>query len=151
MKMKSMVILLFLGIAAPSWAFTCYYTLAKDNCWTDYNVSVDVTNSFTGAILTTVTVPKGQQWTRQAFDCEPAQKLMFTARFSPAFWQNDEGKTYSAQDFRALPNVINSSDSAWDVSMCYPSDFSLVPLPPQATGSCQCDFSAIPAIPPKKM
>ncbi len=151
MKIKTLVALGALINIAPSWAFTCYYTLAKDNCWTDYTVTVDVINSKTGSPLTTVTVPKGEQWSRQMFECEPDLKLMYTARFSPVFWQSDIGKTYSAQNFWSLPSKINPGDSAWNVSVCYPADFSQVPMPPQAIASCKCDFTSIPAIPLKKI
>ncbi|RUR13270.1 hypothetical protein [Legionella sp. km772] len=151
MKRISLVVFVSLLLSTTSWSFTCYMTLAKDNCWQDYNVSVDIINSSTGGIITTVNIPKGESWARQTFDCEVSEKLMYIARFSPVFWQKDIGKTYPAQRFWSLPAQINPGDSAWNVSVCYPADFSLVPTPPQATNNCQCDFTVIPAIPPKKI
>lgn len=150
--MQKRVLIFLLGILAsiPGWAITCYYTLAKDSCWTNYDVSVDVIDSMTTKTLTTVTVPKGQQWTRQTFPCHEAQKLMYIATFSPVFWQSDIGKTYPAQNAWSLPEQINPGDSAWNVSVCYPADFSQVPLPPTGPGNCKCDFTTIPAIPPKQ-
>lgn len=132
-----------------SWSIICYYTLAKDSCWTEYNVTVGVIDSRTGATLTTVTVPKGKQWVRKEFACQPGQKLMYTAQFSPVFWQADIGKSYSAQNYWFLPDAVNPGDTAWTLSVCYPSDFSLVPMPPTANGTCACDFSGIPQIKPQ--
>lgn len=151
MKIKKILLGLSVLCTSPTWAIDCYYTLAKDSCWTNYNVSVDVIDSETNSLLTTVTVPKGKQWTRQIFDCKPSQKLMYKARFDPIFWSGDKDKTYSAQRYWLLPDVVNPGDSAWDVSVCYPSDFSLVPLPPTATANCLCDFTLIPVIPPKQI
>lgn len=151
MKRVTLVALISLLMSTPSWSFMCYMTLAKDNCWQDYSVTVDIINSSTGGTMTTITVPKGELWSRQTFDCEPSQKLMYIARFSPVFWEKDIGKTYPAQNFWSLPSQINPGDSAWNVSVCYPADFSLVPVPPQATSNCKCDFTSIPVIPPKKI
>lgn len=81
------VIFIFSLISSSSlWAeITCYYTLVKDNCWIKYDVSVDVMDAISAKTLTTVTVPIGKSWTRQTFPCQPGQKLMYRARFSPIF------------------------------------------------------------------
>lgn len=150
MKRLSLVVLISLLLSTPSWSFTCYMTMAKDNCWQDYTVSVDIINARTNVKILNVSIPKGEAWVRQTFDCQPGDKLMYNASFFPVFWQKDEGKTYPAQRFWSLPEQINPGDSAWNISVCFPSDFSLVPMPPQATGDCACDFAAIPVIPPKK-
>lgn len=148
--------LLFLSVgwlfASPLWAITCYYTLAKDNCWLKYNVTVDVIDSLSAKILTTVTVPAGKPWTRVTFPCETnGQKLMYRAKFSPVVWESEKGKVYMAKNYWSLPDHVNPGDSAWNVSVCFPSDFSEVPMPPEATASCACDFSTIPVIPPKQL
>jgi hypothetical protein len=150
MSIRIFTFLLSLLSSYPSWSIICYFTLAKDSCWTNYNVSVDIVDSKSSKVLTTVAVPKGQQWTRQTFACEPEQKLMYIARFTPVFWQEDAGKTYPALNYWSLPNKINPGDTAWNVSVCYPSDFSLVPYPPDAKGNCKCDFTHIPIIEPGK-
>ncbi|QMT60954.1 MULTISPECIES: hypothetical protein [unclassified Legionella] len=152
MLVRTFILISSLISSSSLWAeITCYYTLVKDNCWIKYDVSVDVMDAVSAKILTTITVPVGKSWTRQTFPCEPGQKLMYQARFSPIFWQSDEGKTYLAKNYWSLPNTINPGDSAWNVTVCYSSDFALVPLPPNAPGNCSCDFNDIPAIPPKKI
>ena len=152
MLARTFIFIFSLISSSALWAeITCYYTLVKDDCWTKYDVSVDVMDALSAKILTTVTVPIGKSWIRQTFPCEPGQKLMYRARFSPIFWQSDEGKTYTAKNYWSLPNSINPGDSAWNVTVCYSSDFSLVPLPPNAPGNCSCNFNDIPAIPPKKI
>ena len=138
--------------ASPLWAIMCYFTLVKDNCWIKYNVSVDVMDAVTAKVLTTVTVPAGKPWARVTFPCETnGQKLMYHAQFTPSIWESEKGKVYSARNYWSLPNEVNAGDSAWNVSVCYPSDFSEVPLPPEASGTCKCDFSVIPDIPPKQL
>ncbi|KTD63310.1 periplasmic protein [Legionella santicrucis] len=133
------------------WAITCYFTLVKDNCWNKYTVTVDVMDAATAKILTTVVIPPGKFWVRQTFPCTPKEKLIYRARFSPTMWESEKGKIYYAKNYWSLPNEINSGDSAWNVSVCYPSDFSQIPFPPEATGTCKCDFDSIPVIPPKKI
>lgn len=151
MKTAATIASLALFAVFPSWAFNCYYTLAKDNCWNTYDVAVDIIDGKSGAILTTVEVPKGESWTRTSFSCEPLQPLVYKARFSPVFWEQDKGKSYFSLNSWVMPETINPGDSAWNVSVCYPADFSQVPMPPEATGNCKCDFTVIPQIPPKQI
>lgn len=109
-------------------------------------------DALSAKVLTTATVPAGKSWTRVTFPCETnGQKLMYRAQFSPSIWDSEKGKVYMAKNYWSLPNGVNEGDSAWNVSVCYPSDFSEVPMTPEATGSCACDFSSIPEIPPKKL
>jgi hypothetical protein len=152
MRLHKVLILSISLLTSPTWgAVTCYYTLVKDNCWLKYTISVDVMEAASAKILTTVTVPAQKSWTRVTFPCEKGQKLMYHARFLPSIWESEKGKVYSAKNFWSLPNEINAGDSAWNVSVCYPADFSEVPIPPEATGNCKCDFSVIPEIPPKQL
>lgn len=147
----SIFIVSLISSSSPWAAITCYYTLVKDNCWTKYDVSVDIMDAATNKILKTITVPNGKSWSRQTFPCDPGQKLIYRAQFSPVFWESDKGKTYMAKNYWSLPNSFNPGDSAWNVTVCYPNDFSLVPLPPDASGNCSCDFNGIPEISPKKI
>ena len=93
--------------------------------------------------MTSVDVCDGDSWARQAFTCQPGDTFSFVASFSPVFWQSDAGKTYAALSDRKLPASITSGDAAWSVTLCYPRDFSAVPLPPDASGSCVCDTSKV--------
>ena len=151
--MLKRIFILILGMISsnPLWAITCYYTLIKDNCWTKYNVSVNVMDATTAKVLITVTIPTGQSWARQTFSCEPGQKLMYNAQFSPLIWESDKDKIYPAKNYWSLPDTVNPGDSAWNLTVCYSSDFSQVPLPPEAVSNCQCTMDDIPLIPPKKI
>ena len=144
------LIWLFIFLMHPSWAIQCYYTLVKDNCWLNYDVNVDVFDADTSKPLTRVVVPKGQAWSRVAFPCHAnGQKLIYQAQFSPVFWENDKNKVFSAKDYWLLPNTVNPGDSAWNVPVCFSKDFAEVPMPPEATGACVCDFKSVPEIEPK--
>lgn len=149
--MKGLTLIASMLISAQSFAFQCYFTLAKDSCWTNYNVTVTVTDANTENVVATLNIPKGQSWFRQPFECEPGMKLNYKAVFNPIIWESEAGKEYPADHFWSLPSSIGPKDSAWDISVCYPSAFSEVPLPPTANNSCACDFKAIPPVPPKKM
>lgn len=127
-------------------AFQCYLTLMKDSCWTNYNVTVTVTDTKTNQVLTTVIVAQGSQWYRQSFTCQPGQNLMFQATFLPVFWQSDQGRVFSGSHYWQLPAAVQGNDTAWNVPLCYPADFSEVPLPPDATGNCQCSTKGIPPL-----
>lgn len=139
---------LILGLfsIATSWSFTCYYTLAKDSCWTKFNVSVDVMDAAEEKKIMTVPVPAGTPWVRQAFECNPKQGLHFIAQFSPVFWEGDKGKKYQGSRNWFLPEEIHSGAKAWTISLCFPTDFLEVPLPPKADSQCKCDFTVIPEV-----
>lgn len=135
--------------ASPLWAFNCYYTLVKDSCWTNYTVSVDVADALTMKSILSISIPPGQSWARLEFNCEPGQRLHYTAQFSPIFWEKDKGHVYPAKTFWSLPNEIKPMETAWNISVCYPANFAEVPFPPDAIGNCKCDFSSVPPLEPK--
>ena len=140
-----------LSFSPAASAYTCFFTLVKDSCWTNYNVTVDVSNASTSKTLFSVSVPKGTSWTRKKFSCDAAESFNYSATFSPAFWQTDKGKHFSGKRTWTLPQKMKQGDTAWDITVCYPEEFSEVPFPPTADSKCQCDTTSIPpVIPPKK-
>ncbi len=146
---KMLMMLLGLCFSVQVQAFPCFLTLVKDSCWTNYNLMVSVINGNTGKLVTAASVPQGTSWARQPFDCQPAEGLSFTATFTPAFWESDSGKIYAAKHDWFLPKAIVKGDTAWNITMCYPRDFSEVPLPPDAGGNCKCNTDIIPPIKPQ--
>ncbi|TAL66485.1 MAG: hypothetical protein EPN84_00275 [Legionella sp.] len=147
---KALICSLVLLFSPAGWAFTCYYNLAKGSCWGNYDVTVNVIDTEKSTVLLTVQIPKGKFWVQQQFPCDPAQKLMYQAKFNPVFWESDKNKVYSALRYWFMPGEINSGDSAWTIPVCFPKDFAEVPLPPDApSGDCPCDFSTFPVIKPK--
>ena len=146
---KSLLVALAILYSASLWSFSCYFTLAKDTCWSAYNVTVKVKDAITSKTLLTVFVPKNTSWVREEFTCQPAQKLQYTATFTPKIWEKDAGKTYLSTNIWNLPAQIKPGEAAWNVTVCYPNSFSGVPMPPEATAVCSCNLNAIPS-PPKK-
>lgn len=139
-------LILFLN-STQSFAFTCYFTLVKDSCWTNYDVTVSVLDARANKELVKLTVPKGTQWLRQAFDCEAGMTLMHKATFEPSFWESEKGRVYSSLNFLTLPDTVPKATAAWDLPICFPEKFSSVPLPPDAIGHCQCNMNAVPPVP----
>lgn len=142
---RSLTAFLMILFTTPGWSFSCFLTLVKDSCWTNYTVSMDVIDAATLKTLFTVTAPSGQSWARQEFTCTPKQVLLYVSRFSPVFWHNDEGKTYPGLRNWTLPSTVNPGERAWTIPVCFPAEFSQVPFPPDAKGNCACDFDSIPA------
>lgn len=125
-------------------AFPCFITISKDSCWTSYTVMVDVLDGKTQNIITTITIPKGESWSRARFDANPEQVFMLRAKFEPAFWKSEEGKQYYAKRYWLLPKQVEDNMKAWHISICYPENFSGVPLPPGAHSKCTCSVQDIP-------
>ena len=148
--MRQIVFMLMgLCVSFQSQAFPCFLTLVKDSCWTNYNVSVVVLNATTGEPINTILVPQGKSWDRLQFDCQPGLQVSFSATFTPIFWANDAGKTYSSQRNWSFPASIAKGDTAWNVTLCYPSEFAGVPLPPDAGSHCSCNTDSIPPVKPQ--
>ena len=136
-------------IPIQSHAFVCYVTMVKDNCWTNYNLTVDVTDASSSAVATTIVVPAGQSWGRKQFACNAGQTLALSAQFSPVFWRTDVNKVFPAQRFWRLPDNIESGITGWNVTVCYPKWFADVPMPPGASVNCACNTDNIPPIAPQ--
>lgn len=128
-------------------AFPCIFTLVKDSCWTDFNVTVVVTDVQTNKPIMSITAPKGKSWQRQSFECQPGQKLVYSATFNPVIWEGTEGRVYHAQQYWSLPESHTAKQAAWEIPVCYPAAFSEVPLPATGGENCRCDFLSVPAIP----
>lgn len=146
---KPWVVLLAAGFISEAHAFPCYITLVKDSCWTNYNVSVDVMNVLTEKHVTTIHVDQGKSWSRVEFNCDAKDTVRFKASFSPAFWESDKGKQFSAKRYWSFPEEILPKQSAWNMTLCYPGDFSAVPLPPDVSGDCRCNKDDLPAVQPR--
>lgn len=146
--MNYLMALLGLCVTTSVVAFPCHVTLIKDSCWKDYEVTVDIIDSGKDTQLTSVVVPKNELWARVKFECEPKQSFLFVSKFAPAFWTTDEGKVYNAKRYWSLPESILPNVTAWNMNICYPDDFSEVPLPPNANNACACSTKGIPAVEP---
>lgn len=145
---KSFISILILSLSLNyAYAFSCFTTIAKEDCWLNYNVSINVLDAANNKVLTTVIVPQGQSWARLAFECNPGTTLAFEAKFNPVFWQGDEDKVYPGQSYWQLPKTAKATEAAWNLNICFPQRFAKVPMPPEAKGKCACDMNKIPPIP----
>lgn len=132
--------------SSPLMAFPCYFTLIKDNCWLNYDVTVQVTDASTGKPVTSVEVPKGSTWERISFTCQAGQKFNYSAVFKPEIWQGAADKVYTATHYWFLPDSPKPTEAAWDIQVCFPKNFSGVPIPDKSTGNCACE--GVPAVKP---
>ena len=131
-------------IAQGAMAFPCFITIVKDSCWTNYAVTIDALDAVEGNILTTIVVSKGESWSRGRFEAKPRHHFMLRAKFEPAFWKSDVGKTYYTKYYWILPDAVKGKTTALHVSACFSKNFSGVPLPPGADSKCICPEQAIP-------
>jgi hypothetical protein len=151
LRLLSSIAIAIFAVSSVASAFTCFLTVAKDTCWTDYELTLKATNAATNEPIVTIVVPKGKSWAREKFTCQPEDSLHYVATYSPVFWGAMKDKIYSAKSIVGLPATIQTGQTAWDISTCFPRDFAEVPFPPEAEGNCQCNMKAIPAVkPPEK-
>lgn len=151
MKKNQTMAYLSIVMMVFSWkaqAIPCFITLAKDSCWTNYDVMVEVKDDKLNKTMIALSIPKGKSWARQQLDCKPDENFYYTASFKPAIWENQEAMTYRSKRYWSIPNQIPAEYVVWEIKVCYASDFAGLPLPPDANGNCQCDFASIPAIKP---
>ncbi len=140
--------LLFSCFSIYTFAFPCYLTLIKDDCWQGFDVTFrafDVTNE---EVLVDFSIPPDELWGRRMFECNPKQTFRFEAEFSPVIWQDDAGRKYPGKRYWSTPENINGA-VGWNISVCFSDDFSSVPMPPTAT-RCRCDRTVAPPISDQK-
>lgn len=135
------------SITMPIFAFSCFYTAVKADCWLNYEVTIKILDVADNSLLATAVIPKGKLWARVPFTCNFAQQLNYSATFQPTIWQGQENKVYGVQHYLHLPASAKATEKAWNIPVCFPQAFAEVPIPPQATANCTCDFKSIPAVP----
>lgn len=145
--MRQKLILLFSALMPGLvYAIPCYLTMVKDSCWTNYAVTVTMMDASNAKQVLQVEVPKGQSWVRQGFTCDPAQTFLFKAQFSPTIWGDQAGLFYASQQYWQLPEQLKANETAWNLVLCFPKQFSSVPLPPTAGQHCACEMEHVPPI-----
>jgi hypothetical protein len=143
---KNIVTLGLLLLSMPLWAVECYFTVAKSSCWLNYDVDVVLTDTLTSQITQTIHIPKGKLYNRAHFQCQPKQVFSAYSQFSPVVWESDKAKKYRAVRFWAMPLTEPQEGAVWSIEICYPTQFSDVPLPKSDQADCHCDFSSIEAL-----
>lgn len=146
----------FLSMAAlivplKLFALDCYLSVVKNSCWSNYEVDVDILKpDASGTVLFSAKVPKDKQWARIKVKCQPGQRFYARSQMFPVFWESEKGKYYYLKRYWALPKNVDKDTTALHVPICFPKAFSGVPLPPDATGNCKCDFDQLPPLELKK-
>ncbi len=139
--MRIRLLILLTVCYSQTFAFTCYATLMKGECWKNYDVSITMRDGATTKVIMQAELKKETLWVRKKFECNPGQSLGFTATFSPKIWKDNKDERYYKKSFISLPETIKSTDSAWEVSVCFPREFSEVPIPPESSGDCSCKIA----------
>lgn len=143
--MKKILIMTFL-VSSQIWAVQCYFTIAKSDCWKDYDVDVTIMDTNTEEVVQTAHIAKNSPYTRVNFECNPKQIFSVYAQFSPTIWTQDKNKKYSGVRFWAMPETAPQPGTIWGIDICYPTQFSDLPLPKTTISDCSCNFEAIPAL-----
>ncbi len=136
---SSTCLVILLCLTSPSYAFKCYITVMKSECWNKHKVSFRVVDNLTEQnILRNIQLNKDTLWVRKEFQCKAAQGLVPKVRFSPHVWESEKNSEFSTKRVWFLPLKIDENSEAWNVPICFPSDFASVPMLPDATKECDC-------------
>ena len=147
---KRLHIFIFLCMCQIGYTAQCTMTLVKASCWKDFDVTMNVYSSENDKLLVSVSAPKSTSFGRATFECKPMQSLSMTSTYSPVIWDADKGKVYKAIRFWVLPREEPPEGTIWEVKVCFPKQFSDVPLPQGDVNNCTCDMSALPPLKPNK-
>lgn len=137
---------IFFWMIGQAYAVECYVTLIKAPCYQDYDVHFTLSDSVTKKAILELDLPKSQFWTRKSFQCTPGQVVGISSSISPVIWEEDAGKIYEGTHFTKFPDIEPPTGTIWAIDVCFPVQFSKVPIPPKITGSCGCDKSSIPPL-----
>lgn len=135
---------------SPVFAFKCYITLMKSSCWNKHKVTFRVVDNLTEQnILEGIHLDNDKMWVRKEFQCKAAQGLIPQVRFTPHLWDSEKDREFSTKRVWFLPLTIDDNVEAWNVPICFPSDFASVPIPPTADHDCDCESTKaeIPPLP----
>ena len=122
----------------------------KSKCWQKHNVHIKVIDNVTAnLVVKQITIPKDKLWVRKEFDCQPKQGLIYESRFDPYIWKTDQDKVYNTKLIWFLPKKVQKKIAAWNIPICFPTNFLDVPILPDVATHCDCESTAkeIPAIP----
>lgn len=145
--MKNIITLVLFVFSSAVSAYDCYLTGILGPCWKNYVVTIKVLDNDTDKTLATITIPKGKLWAREKITCVPRQAFLYQASFTPKIWKDNPKNVYGAISIYHTPEKFQDNTTGFIVPICFPRDFSEVPLPPDAKSLCDCK-TVIPSIPP---
>jgi hypothetical protein len=144
--LKPLIFLIGMNLSGLLHAFTCHITIVKDNCWSDYDLNLEVFETRNEHTLLQTTLFEGKTYIRKTFECHAKQEISYKATFSPLIWEKDKDKVYYAKQSITLPEEVHPGEKAWTIDVCFSKQFSNVPMPPTAGQRCECDFDHLPPI-----
>lgn len=146
--MKLMLMSLLFLMNTPLWAdakapYPCQVRLIKTDCWKDVEVTVIAKDSETHKnIGGPIVLAKDSFETMQSLPCQPSQTMNFSATVLPTAWEG-VNTVYPSINFFNSPSKLPKNAEKWIVSLCFPDDFSSVPLPLSSNKTCRCHFEEL--------
>ncbi len=118
---------------------TCYLEFVKADCWNNYKVELNLIDALTLKEQQHFNVSMNTQSMKVPFTCSANQQIAFQASFSPTIWENQIDTWYQGSKIYNVPSNIDEDQNIWTVNVCFSTDFTGVPLPPDSSrGSCLC-------------
>lgn len=139
-----MSIVLFCA-SSVSFAVQCYVTLVKAECWKNYQIDINTTQS-DGKVVGKILIPKDKMWGRIDFPCDAGDVLASDVSFDPPIWVNQKGMRYKSNRFWSLPAADPVNGSIFTINMCFPGDFAKLPVSTDTNSSCDCSMEGIPPV-----
>ncbi|MEE9452204.1 MAG: hypothetical protein V3V61_05545 [Gammaproteobacteria bacterium] len=123
-----------------AWAQTssCYVKFMKAQCWTEQRVTLHFIEAIEFEGKDKITLPANKFSVRHKFKCDDYDTITFATNFAPPIWEGEEDSWYQSKQVFAVPKD-QPTDEDWEISLCFPYDFSSVPdIPDSDLQACQC-------------
>lgn len=134
--------LLPFALFAHESTFTCQMHVAKGKCWRDFDVVVRVLDATSEQVLADAALGKNIMAVKKDFPCKPLQPITFNASYAPELWQGDSDRRFYAKGRWSTPAELSKDAKAWVIKICYPAQFTQLPLPKSFGEGCACDFTS---------
>lgn len=140
MTWSKLTIIVLLGFSSSLVArpFDCDIRLTKSNCWYDREVRVQVINGANLEVETMHTISADKKYLVIPLNCNKVHRFTLKAAFDPPIWDDDKGRWFNSQRMWVVPNFIPVEQKQWVAEVCFPDDFSGVPLPLEDFTQCEC-------------
>tara|TARA_B110000879_G_C11009438_1_gene446420 strand:- start:313 stop:735 length:423 start_codon:yes stop_codon:yes gene_type:complete len=112
----------------------------KSDCWNKHRVKFKIVDNLSEkTIIDNIHLDNDKLWVRKEFVCKAAQGLVPKVTYSPYVWESEKDTEFATKRVWFLPVNINKDIEAWNVPICFPSDFATVPILPTVNRECDCN------------